>query len=56
MKDISVLEQDNVDLISIEMPGVVNSVYKPPNEKFVRPALGYGKERLNSGQIHATSH
>ena len=38
MKGVSVWE-----LISIEMPGaVVHSVYKPPNEKFVLPALGYG--------------
>ena len=32
-----------MELISIEMPGVVvHSVYKPPNEKFVLPALGNG--------------
>ena len=32
-----------MELISIEMPGVVvHSVYKPPNEKFVLPALGHG--------------
>ena len=43
MKGVSVWEQDNVELISIEMPGVVvNSVYKPPNEKFVLLALGHG--------------
>ena len=43
VKGISVWEQDNVELISIEMPGVVvHSVYKPSNEKFVLPALGYG--------------
>ena len=43
MKGVSVWEQDNVELISIEMPGVVvHFVYKPPNEKFVLPALGYG--------------
>ena len=43
MKDVSVLEQDNVELISIYMPGViVHSVYKLPNEKFVLPALGCG--------------
>ena len=33
---------DNVELISIEMPGaVVHSVYKQPNEKFILPARGY---------------
>ena len=43
LKGVSVWEQDNVELISIEMHGVVvHSVYKPPNEKFVLPALGYG--------------
>ena len=43
VKGVSVWEQDNVELISIEMHGVVvHSVYKPPNEKFVLPALGYG--------------
>ena len=41
--NVSVCEQDNVELISIEMPVVVvNSVYYPPNEKFVLPALGHG--------------
>ena len=39
---VSVWEQDNVELIAIEMPGVVvHSVYKPPNVKFILPALGY---------------
>ena len=43
VKGVSVWEQDNVELISIEMPGVVvHSVYKPPNEKFVLPTLGHG--------------
>ena len=32
-----------MELISIEMPGIVaHSVYKPPNVKFVLPALGNG--------------
>ena len=40
VKGVSVCEQDNVDLISIEMPGVVvHSVYKLPNEKVVLEAL-----------------
>ena len=43
VKGVSVWDQDNVELISIEMPGVVvHSVYKPPNEKVVLPALGHG--------------
>ena len=36
VKGISVWEQDNMELISIEMPGVVvDSVYKLPKEKCV---------------------
>ena len=43
VKCVYVWEQDSVELILIEMPGVaVHSVYKPPNEKFVLPALGHG--------------
>ena len=43
VKSVSVWEQDKVELIFIEMAGVVvHFVYKPPNEKFVLPALGYG--------------
>ena len=39
---VYVWEQDNVELISIEMPGVVvHSMYKPPNKKFVLAVLGY---------------
>ena len=42
VKGVSVWEQDNVELLSIEMPGVVvHSVYKSPNEKFVLRALGH---------------
>ena len=61
-----------MELISIEMPGVVvHSVYKPPN-KFVLSAVRHGnlphivigafispitmEKRLHSGQIRATSH
>ena len=41
VKDGSVWEQDNVELISIEMLGVVvHFVYKPTNDKFV--LLGHG--------------
>ena len=43
VKGISVWEQDNLELISIEMHGVVvHCVYTPPNEKFVLPELGHG--------------
>ena len=42
-KSVSVWDQDNVELISIEIPGVVvQSVYNLLNEKFVLPALGHG--------------
>ena len=41
-KGVSVWEQDNMELISFEMHEVVvHSVYKPPNEKFILPALGH---------------
>ena len=44
VKGVSICEQDKVELISIEMPGVVvHSVFKPQNEEFVLPALGHGK-------------
>ena len=40
VKSVSVSDVGDVDLITIEMPGViVHSVYKPPNEKFVLPTL-----------------
>ena len=43
VEGVSVWEQDNVELISIEMHGVaVHSVYTPSNEKFVLLALGHG--------------
>ena len=43
VKGVYVWDQENVELISIEMPGVVaHSVYKPPKEKCVLPALGHG--------------
>ena len=43
VKGASIWEQDNVELISIEMPGVVvHYVYKSPNEKVVLQALGHG--------------
>ena len=36
-----VCEEDNVELITVELPGVVvHSVYKPPAEQFLLPPLG----------------
>ena len=38
---ISVREEDNVEFITVELPGVVvHSVYKPPAEQFLLPPLG----------------
>ena len=38
---ISVCEEDNVEFITVELPGVVvHSVYKPPAEQFLLPPLG----------------
>ena len=45
---ISVCEEDNVDFITVELPGVVvHSVYKPPAEQFLFPPL----ERRNMPHI-----
>ena len=40
MNNISVCEEDNVELIAVELPGVVHSMYKPPPEPFRLPASG----------------
>ena len=41
VNSISVCEEDNVDFITVELPGVVvHSVYKPPAEQFLLPPLG----------------
>ena len=41
MNNISVCEEENVELITVEIPGVVvHSMYKPPLEPFRLPALG----------------
>ena len=37
---ISICEEDNVELITVEVSGVVHSMYKPPSEPFPLPALG----------------
>ena len=43
IKCVSVCEQDTVELISIEIHGVVvHTVYKLPNETFVLPEQGIG--------------
>ena len=41
VNNISVCEEENVELITVELPGVVlHSMYKPPPEPFRLPALG----------------
>ena len=41
MNSISVCEEENVELITVEFPGVgVHSLYKPPPEPFLLPPLG----------------
>ena len=41
VNSISVCEEDNVEFITVELPGVVvHSVYKPPDEQFLLPPLG----------------
>ncbi len=42
VKSVSVSEEENVELITVELPGViVQSVYKPHKEDFVLPTLGH---------------
>ena len=41
VNNISVYEEENVELITVEIPGVViHYMYKPPPEPFRHPALG----------------
>ena len=41
INSIYVCEEDNIELITVELPGVVlHSVYKPPAEQFQLPPLG----------------
>ena len=41
MNSISVCEEENVEFITVELPGVVvHSLYKPPSEPFLLPPLG----------------
>ena len=42
MNSISVCEEENVEFITVELPGVVvHSLYKPPPEPFLPPPLGH---------------
>ena len=40
VNSISVCEEENVEFITVELPGVVHSLYKPPPEPFLLPPLG----------------
>ena len=41
LNSISVCEEENVEFITVELPGViVHSLYKPPPEPFLLPPLG----------------
>ena len=40
VNSISVCEEENVEFITVELPGVVHSLYKPPPEPFQLPPLG----------------
>ena len=41
VNSISVCEEENVEVITVELPGVVvHSLYKPPPESFLLPPLG----------------
>ena len=55
---ISVCEEGNVELIIVDLPGVVvHSMYKPPPEPFRFPALGQiNKPHIGMGDSKATVH
>ena len=40
VNSISVCEEENVEFITVELSGVVHSLYKPPPEPFLLPPLG----------------
>ena len=43
VKEISISEEENVELITIELcNAIIQSVYKPPNKQFVLPPLQEG--------------
>ena len=45
MKVISICEEEDVELISIELCNVIiQSVYKPPNKQFILPPLQQGNK------------
>ena len=64
VNNISVYEEDNVELITVELPGVVvHSMYKPPPERFRLPALGqrnkphiYNNRRFQQSQYTLGIH
>ena len=43
--------QGTMEIITIVMPGVVHSVYKPPNDSFELPALGHRNLPLRSKRL-----
>ena len=54
---ISVCEEENVELITVELPGVVvHSMYKPPPEPLLLPALGQrNKSHIVIGDFNSHS-
>ena len=40
VNSISVCEEENAEFITVELPGIVHSLYKPPPEPFLLPPLG----------------
>ena len=41
VKSISIRDEGNIEIITVELPGVVHSVYKAPTERIFLPALGH---------------
>ena len=57
VNSISVCEEENVEFITVELPGVVvHSLYKPPPEPFLIPSLGQRlKPRIVIGDFNSHS-
>ena len=58
VNSISVCEEENVELITVELPGVVvHSLYKPPPEPFLLPPLGQIiKPHIVIGDFNSTQY
>ena len=57
VNNISICEEENVELITVELPGiVVHSMYEPPHEPFRLPALGFKKQASHRNRTFEQPH